>query len=215
MKYSKAVKIEVSLFDGYVDFNDLLEVLFLCDTNGVDVISVPISFLKYKQRFTVKAKPACLVDFPLGMGSLRTRLAYCIEAVNLGAEILDISCNPFHVNNMQKSNVRKDVLSIATFCKERDVIPRYILSHKEYSLREYVNLCSILYECGIKSVITHDGVSVDDPTDNLIAAEQVMKHVPIEVVPGSRMFEPEHLGLIENTDIHSIRICSDKIKRFF
>mgnify|MGYP002639335485 FL=1 len=215
MKSSTAIKIEVCLFDGYKDFDELLEVLFICDQNCVDVISVPISFLSYKQRFTKNATPACLVDFPLGMGSLRTRLAYCIEAVSLGAEILDIPVNPFHVQNMQKTNIKKDVSSIAAFCKERGVKPRYILNHKEYSMKEYVHLSSWLYSCGVKTLITHDGVTVDDPIDNLIAAGQVLKNIPLEVIPGSRMFETEHLDILTGTEIESIRVCSDKINRFF
>lgn len=210
----RKIQLEACLFDSDLDFNDLIQLLFLCDSKGVSVISVPSSLLSYKQRFTINAKPACLIDFPLGMSSLRSRISSCLDAINNGAEILDICCNPFYIINLQKSKLEQDIRSAIALGKERGIQIRYILNHRNYSPSDYLRYCSLLYDCGVEYLINHDGMSVDDPTDNLIVADEVMRNINLNVIPSSMMFETQHLDLLENTKITSLRVCSKKIGRF-
>jgi deoxyribose-phosphate aldolase len=214
MDYVSPLKMEVCLFDPQLDFNELLHLLFLCDSHKIDVISVPSCFLKYKDTFTTHSTAACLIDFPFGLSTNRTRCASVIDAIYCGAKIIDIVVNPFYLQNFQRKELKKDVNEMSSICKERDVELRYIIDYKNQDPEAVVKNCMFLYECGVRCIITSSGVYVDDIYDNLILASEIKKFTPLDVIPASLTLEPDHLEIIDTDTITRIRIPSNKIKRF-
>lgn len=99
----------------------------------------------------------CVIDFPLGQGTSEMKKIETREAINLGAEEIDMVINIGALKDGHLDIVRKDIINVVTEARGR--IVKVIIETCLLTKDEKILACKIAKDCGADFVKTSTGFS--------------------------------------------------------
>lgn len=193
---------EILIKDKTISCNELTKFINLANTYQVDNICLPSYFLKYVNIEDLSV--AALIDYPYGLSSMKTRVFEVVYSCSSGADIIDLTLNPFLVVNKRYEDIRTELRAVSRICKDKRKELRIIL---EYRMMEHhlLDICEIISLSGIDTVITSTGTMMDDPYDNILNTKIIMDNTPLQCILTGVSRTKEIFNLIKSEKIFGLR----------
>jgi deoxyribose-phosphate aldolase len=204
---------EILVKDKSISLKDLNSFISMANTYGVDNICLPSYFIKYVEIEGVSI--AAQIDFPYGLSSTKTRAFETLYSISAGSNFIDLTINPFLVENKMFGQIRDEIKHLSALCKDKRKEIRPII---EYRLCEdsVVGLCEIFCDVGVNTIISSTGTMVDDPSDNLLIANIIKENTPLNVIINNVSRSQQIYNMFKSEMIYGLRSSSiSVIKEIF
>jgi len=184
-------------------------------SNNIPINSITVPFYLIKSLKTlinhIPNKPdlSVIVDYPLGLTDIKSRLFIATQAVKAGATALDI-CMPQNLAaNRKYDKIREDVNNINMLCLENDVKPRYILEYRFFDHHCLKKICEIFDDFGIKYCFPSTGYFLDNLADNIIAGIFLHQNSKdLNIICSGNVWHEKHFETINKSGIFGFRTNS-------
>jgi deoxyribose-phosphate aldolase len=193
---------EILVKDKSISLEGLNNFISLSNTYGVDNICLPSYFLKYVEVKDISI--AAQIDFPYGLSANKTRAFETLYSISAGANFIDLTINPFLVENKMYSQIREEIKFLHNLCEDKRKELRAVI---EYRLCEthLVDVCEVLCEAGINTVISSTGTMSDDPYDNLLMTNIIRENTPLNVIVTNVARSKEIYNMFKEELVYGLR----------
>lgn len=169
------------------------EVKELCDEAkemGVASVCIPPSYVKRAAEYLQGEIAVCtVIGFPLGYQTTGTKLAETAEALENGADEIDMVINLGDVKNGEFDLVRKEIALLKKATGDR--ILKVIIETCYLTEEEKIRMCTIVTEAGADFIKTSTGFGTNGATlkDILLFKKNVGENIRIKAAGGVRTLE--------------------------
>jgi deoxyribose-phosphate aldolase len=191
------------------EIKDILNKIIL-NPSIVTSITCPFFYIKSCKTIVKNTIPiSCLIDYPLGIADLKTRLFAVQQAHKAGVSYIDI-CMPQNLaSNRRYEKIRDDVKNINDYCQSVNIIPRYILEYRVFNHNCLKKICEIFDTNNISNVFTSSMYFLDDLSDNLIASVFLYENSKnLNIYTTGNMWTKKHFDLAYKTGLYGARVSS-------
>jgi deoxyribose-phosphate aldolase len=203
-KYNTLVpeKLESTLNEIYssidMDFSGIAIPLFILRRIYQDISSV--------DDYTI----AVPIDYPLGMSDEKVRAHESIRAMKSNANRIDITVNPYLIENERYSEIQKEFSSMIRICEDYAAIPRPIINFDFFDLKKSILCCRALEDAGISCIISCSGLRNVDISDSIMFCRSIEEKTNLSTIcSGSAWLEKHHKAVI-GADTYGFRVYSIK-----
>ncbi len=176
-----------------------------------ETISVLPHYLKLaKANIPENINLSCIVDYPLGLLDLKSRLLAIEFAIKNGANTVELVAPSYYLCNRKYDKFREDIKSCLELCQENNVELRYILEYRVFTLELLYKITQILVGYGIKKMYPSSGYSLDDINDNLLASALInKKNVDIKIIANGNVWNDKQAELLcKSPDLYGFKCHS-------
>jgi len=157
---------------------DIIQLCNECIEFGFATVCIPMNFVSIaKAKLANSASKVCtVIGFPLGFNSTESKCFETQQAINLGADEIDmvIAINQLKSKNWQY--VRKDIEDVLKICRKDQKLLKVIIETALLTQSEKIEICNICSELGVDYVKTSTGFSNAGATVDDI--KLMRKHLP-------------------------------------
>lgn len=189
---------------------------------GVNSISVPYSLTKFCKSIT-KNTPTTVsnpIDYPLGFLDTKTRNNAIINAIDNGADKIDIVIQNNYLNYKKYDKIRADILTNYQICQEKNIPLYYFLEYRVFTHHSLIKACNILLEAPISNVYVSTGYMLDSIEDNIVASVLLQQKTKIQTIFTGTLWHKKQVDMLNKNNItyirlntiNSIRIYKDNTK---
>lgn len=205
------MQIEYAYFDISSSDTETKENIVRAIKLGIKCVSVFPQYIKnIKTECDVaQVKIATPIDYPLGIGDLKSR-TYAVEyAFKNGADIADLVIPSHHLCHRKYDKFREDIRTMTNLAIEHNKKIRYFLEYRTYSYDLLYKMAQVLLEFGISECFPSTGYLLDDINDNIIAAAMINKKAEkINLIINGNIWNEKQADIIERTPLYGIRVNS-------
>ena len=199
------VRRELGVYNYSIPFEVLQNNLFTAVEADFSVISVPASYASLLRDYKGTISVAGVVDWPYGIGSPDVRAHATISAINAGVDIVEALVNTRLLEQKNWTELRKDTKRIIEICNLKNVVCRFVIDYRTVSKEDLFELCDLLAECGVETIITASGSFMDDPVDTIIVSNQLAsRYKDLVIVPASNRWRRGDLEKLKRFDTRII-----------
>lgn len=208
------MKIEYAIHDVSLNDFEFKEIFSnICSYNIVNNISVLPCHLKLITQLNhpddiLISTP---IDYPLGILGIQPKISAIHDAHHQYKNInfIDIVAPSYYLSSRKYAKFREEIKQVSAACYSLNIIPRYILEYRVFSLPLLNKACEILYNHNIGEILPSTGYLLDSIFDNLTATIMLKKKNPsINIICNGNIWNNNHLNIIQKTDIYGIRVSS-------
>lgn len=149
---------------------------FCLDNNkqGFASLCLPPFFVKKAADILNRSetKVCTVIGFPLGYNTTESKVFETQNALDNGADEIDMVININELKNKNFNFIEKEIQQLAKLCKKQDPILKVIIESCLLEKSEIIELCHIVYNCGADYIKTSTGFSTHGATIDTI---QLMK----------------------------------------
>ena len=145
--------------------------IFKAIGSGFIGVAVPFHILRQVSQeilLVPEMSVACPIDYPLGAGDKKVRQHESIVALKSGANCIDLTMSPYLFKKKSKAAIAKDIIPIYNICVDYNAELRVIINYELYDQADAVDVCKILKDLGVDTIIPSSGFSNDDIFDNIM-----------------------------------------------
>lgn len=205
------MQIELACIDRTSKHDLILETIFLASDERVSCVVMPSSFLgMVSSDFKDHATFSSVIDFPYGISDTSVRLHEITLSIRRSASIIDLVLNPHHIENDDWRSIRKDIKACLTACKQSKVELRPVIEYRLFEQQTIIEICRMLFDLGVYSIVTSTGSMVDDIADNAIISHQITSKSGLNVISCSNIFTPDQVSIFKYIGVQGIRVPSLK-----
>lgn len=146
------------------------------------------------------------VDFPYGLSDTKSRNFMVSQTIKAGANIIDLFLPTKIIINRKYDKFREDIKSNFDICFEKNAKLRYILEYRVFNHEVLAKVCQILMSFGIDTILPSSGMMIDDIHDNIIACNYFLTKTGIKPICNGNIFNDNHVKLVNNSNVHGIRL---------
>jgi deoxyribose-phosphate aldolase len=175
-----------------------------------DIISVFPHYLKLAKNHIGNSILGCVIDYPLGLLDLKSRLMATEFAIKSGAALIELVAPTYSLCNRKYDKFREDVKCHLELCQENNVELRYIVEYRVFTLELLYKIAQILVSFGIKTMYPSTGYSLDDINDNLLACALInKKNTDIKLIANGNIWNDKQIDTInKNVDLYGLKCHS-------
>lgn len=176
----------------------------------IDCISVPYAFTKFAKNIVkdTKVKISNPIDYPLGILDTKTRNSAILNAINNGAERIQIVMQNNNLNLKKYDKIRLDIKSNYDICKDHGIDIYYYIEYRIFTHQSLIKACNILLESDINQVYVSTGHMLDSVEDNMVASMLLNQKTQIDTIFTSNIWTKEHVNMIHKNKISAIRFSN-------
>ncbi len=169
------------------------EIRALCDDAmryGVASVCIPPSYVKQAKEYVGSRLAVCtVVGFPNGYATTATKCFETTDAVENGADEIDMVINLGWVKDGKYAEILKEIQAVKQACQGN--LLKVIVETCLLSEEEKVQLCQVVSESGAEFIKTSTGFSKAGATfrDVELFRQNVDRHVQIKAAGGIRTLE--------------------------
>lgn len=158
-----------------------------------------------------------VVDYPLGINDLGTRLFATQNAIKAGVSIIEITLPTQILSNRKYEKFREDVNMQKSLCVENNIELRYILEYRVFSYEVLYKIVQILKSFGISNIYPSTGYLLDDIYDNILAAALITKKTTeINTICNGNVWNSDQVNKIKKMNLYGIKVNSlNALEMFF
>lgn len=187
---------------------------------GVNCISTPFYFTKLCKSIT-KNTPIVVsnpIDYPLGISDIKSRNSAVSNAIDNGADKIDIVIQNNYLSSKKYDKIRQDILSNYEICKQHNIPIYYYLEYRVFTHQSLIKACNILLETPIENIYVSSGYMLDSVEDNIIATMLLQEKTNIKPIFSADIWTKKHVELLLKNNISRFRFKSlnsiDTLNRF-
>lgn len=176
--------------------------------NGVQCISVPFAYTKYaktiaKDSNVLIANP---IDYPLGISDIKSRNEAVVNAIENGAEKIEIVMQNNYLNMKKYDKLRQDIKSNAEICEKYKIPINYYLEYRVFTHQSLIKACHLLLEIPINTVYVSTGYMLDNLDDNIIATVLLKQKSNIHTIFTGNIWNKSQVELLNKNNIDFLRL---------
>jgi deoxyribose-phosphate aldolase len=204
MKY-----IEYALYD--LDNNDveIKSNLESAIQYQVNTISVPFALTKFCRVLTkgTNVLVANAIDYPLGISDTKTRNNAIENAIDNGAQKIELVLQNSYLSLKKYDKLRQDILSNLEICQKNNIELSFYLEYRIFTHQALIKACNLLTETGvIKKAYVSTGYMLDNIDDNIIAVILLKQKTNINTIFSGNIWTEQHVKTLIKNDINYIRL---------
>ena len=209
-------KIEFQHTDETYSNQESAELLVLLEKyKFIDKLSVLPPYVKYlkgKLSKDSKIKISSIIDFPLGVLSLESKLNIIRQSAQDGASSIEIVMPSYLINNRQTAKIKKEISECYAACTEYGVSLHYILEYRMYNYSCLSRLIKVLLGFHLNDIYISTGFRLDDIYDHIIAIAMLVKeNEDANIICNANIFNKEHLDILHSAKLDHFRVNSINI----
>lgn len=171
----------------------------------VDGITVPFHLLKYLKPIKKNIHKSCLIDFPMGISDLQTRIFAVEQAIAAGANSIDIAMPQNLAANRKYDKIRDDIQAIKN-AAGKDISIKYVLEYRTFDHRCLKKICEIFDDNLIPFATPSTGFFIDNLADNLIASSFLHENSKeINVIATGNAWTEHHFSILNKSGVFGFR----------
>jgi deoxyribose-phosphate aldolase len=182
---------------------DIKQILSL---NCVNSITLPYYLIRSAKALLLDYKNvdlSCLIDYPLGISDLKTRVFAIDQAIKMGANTIDI------VTNRKYDKIREDVKNCIDLSIENNVKIRYILEYRMFDHSCLKKLCEIFENHNMRCVLPSSGYFLDNLADNILASVFLHQNSKdLNIICTGNIWLDKHFDTIKKSGLFGLRTTS-------
>lgn len=202
MKY-----IEYSLYD--LDYNEeeIKQNVEKAIAFGIKNLSVPYAWTKFCRSIIKDAQISIsnAIDYPLGILDTKTRNSAIINAIDNGANKIEIVIQNNYLNNKKYDKIRADIKSNYEICQDKNIPIQYFLEYRIFTHQSLIKACNILLETPIDTVYTSTGYMLDSVEDNIVASVLLEQKTQIKTIFTGNVWNKKQIEILKKNNIQRIR----------
>ena len=210
--------IDFAIIDTDLDEKAAKEKISKVIITGVNSITVPYYLIKPCKHLvnTNIQDISCFIDFPLGISDIKTRKCAVENAINAGANSVDISMPQNLATNRKYEKIREDIKNIKEICSEKKVKIKYVLEYRIFDHRCLKKICEIFDTFQIEYAYPSTGFFLDNLADNLIASSFLHQNSKeLNIICSGDCWLEKHFDMIARSGIYGFRTFSPHIVKNF
>jgi len=163
-----------------------------------------------------------IIDYPFGLSSSRSREDSVTDAIDKGANYIEVVCPNFNLCNRKYEKFRIEIDKFTELCSSANVELRYVLDYKIYNLNLLQKVSQILVSKKIFTICPSVGFLMDAISDNILVGMLIIKKNPeMNIIFNGQAWTDEHIDLIlsnssiktyKTNNIHTLEKIVNKIK---
>lgn len=202
--------IEYALYD--LDFNEdeIKNSVEAAIELGVDCISVPFFLTKFCKNLTKNTKTSIsnAIDYPLGISDIKSRNNAIVNAIENGAEKIEIVIQNSYLSCKKYDKLRQDIKSNYDICFSKNIPIYYYLEYRVFTHQSLIKACNLLLEIPINNVYVSSGYMLDNVEDNMIATMLLQEKTNIKPIFTTDIWTKKHVELLIKNKIDRFRFKS-------
>lgn len=169
------------------------EIKQICDdaiTYKTASVCIPPSYVKRVKEYVKEEMKVCtVIGFPNGYNTLEVKAFEAQNAIENGADEIDMVINICLVKDGRFDEVKQEIIKLKEICKDKTL--KVIIETCLLSKEEKIKMCEIVTESGADYIKTSTGFSKYGATfsDVELFANHVGKNVKIKAAGGITSFE--------------------------
>jgi deoxyribose-phosphate aldolase len=173
---------------------------------GIRSICVPYGYTKLCRSLTKNTTiiVANAIDYPLGLSDTGSRNNLISNAINNGAQKINVVIQNIYLANRKYDKIREDVQSNYKICQDKNVEITYYLEYRIFTHQALIKACLLLLENNINKVYVSTGYMIDNPEDNIIAAVLLNEKSKIKTVFNGNIWLKKHIDNLKKNHIMNI-----------
>lgn len=202
MKY-----IEYSLYDLDYSEEEIKHNVERAVALGIKNLSVPYAWTKFC-RSIIKDSGISIsnaIDYPLGVLDTKTRNSAIINAIDNGADKIEIVIQNNYLNNKKYDKIRADIKSNYEICQQKNIPIQYFLEYRIFTHQSLIKACNILLETPIDTVYTSTGHMLDNVEDNIVASVLLEQKTQIKTIFTGNVWNKKQVEILKKNNIQRIR----------
>jgi len=174
----------------------------------VNSISVPFALTKFC-KLLVKGTNILVsnaIDYPLGISDTKTRNNAILNAIDNGAQKIDLVLQNSYLNLKKYDKLKQDISSNLEICKKHNIELCFYLEYRIFTHQSLIKACNMLYETGsINNVYVSTGHMLDNIDDNIIAVVLLKQKTNINTIFSGNIWTEQHVKTLIKNNINHIR----------
>lgn len=175
---------------------------------GVDCISVPFALTKACKSLTkdtniIISNP---IDYPLGILDTKTRNNAIINAINNGAEKIEIVIQNNYLNYKKYDKIKADMASNYEICQKYNIPLSYMLEYRVFTHQSLIKACNMMLEIPLSTVYVSSGYMLDNVEDNIVAVVLLNQKTNINTIFSGSIWNKKQTELLNKNNIKSLRL---------
>ncbi len=174
-------------------------------------VCIPPCYIPYvKEKYGNELTICSVIGFPLGYSTKETKVYETKDAVEKGADEIDMVINIADVKNGDYDNIKEEIMAIREACKNQ--VLKVIIETCYLNEDEKKKMCEIVTDCKADYIKTSTGFGTGGATleDILLFKEHIGAEVKIKAAGGIRTAEALEQFINHGCD----RIGSSSTKEF-
>lgn len=183
-------KVDHTLLDQTATWEEIKKICDQAIVYQTASVCIPPSYVKRVSEYlNGRIKVCTVIGFPNGYATKKVKEAETKDALENGADEIDMVINIGDVKNKDYDKVLEEITSLKKLCK--DHILKVIIETCLLTEQEKVKMCRIVSESGADYIKTSTGFSTSGATfeDIKLFKDHVASHVKIKAAGGIRSFE--------------------------
>lgn len=200
--------IEYSLYDLEYSEEEIKKNIEQAIVLGTKTISVPYAWTKFCKTLTKDTDVIVSnsVDYPLGILDTKTRNNAILNAIENGAEKIEIVMQNNYLNNKKYDKIRADIKSNYEICQSKNIQIQYFLEYRIFTHHSLIKACNILLETPIDTVYVSTGHMIDNTEDNIIATVLLAEKTNIKTVFTGNVWNQKQIAVLRKNKINKMRL---------
>jgi len=146
------------------------------------------------------------IDYPLGLSDTNSRNSLITNAINNGAQKINIVMQNVYLANRKYDKIREDVQSNYKICQDKNVEITYYLEYRIFTHQSLIKACLLLLENNISKVYVSTGYMIDNPEDNIIATVLLNEKSKIKTVFSGNIWLKKHIDNLKKNHIMDMSV---------
>lgn len=188
---------------------DIKQILSL---NCVNSITLPYYLIRAAKSLLLDYKNidlSCLIDYPLGISDLKTRVFAMDQAIKMGANTIDIVMPQNLATNRKYDKIREDVKNCIDLSIENNIKIRYILEYRMFDHSCLKKLCEIFENHNMRCVFPSSGYFLDNLADNILASVFLHQNSKdLNIICSGNIWLDKHFDTIKKSGLFGLRTTS-------
>ena len=219
------MRIEYGYYDIASDEKEVKENI----EHSLDFSPSSVSVLPQYLKLVIKSlleqniNAGTIIDYPFGLSNSKSREDSVVEAIDKGANYIEVVCPNFNLCNRKYEKFRIEIDKFTELCGSANVELRYVLDYKIYNLNLLQKVSQILASKKIFTVYPSVGFLMDAVSDNILVGMLIIKKNPeMNVIFNGQAWTDQHIDLIlsnsniktyKTSNIHTLEKIVNKINK--
>ncbi len=150
-----------------------------------------------------------VIDYPMGIGDLNSRLSLSKNAIKNGADLLEIVIPIQLLCNRKYDKFRDDIRGHLELALQNNIKIRYILEYRLFTYELLYKISQILLSEGINTIYPSTGYLLDDINDNILAAALINKKIPdMNIISNGNIWNSNQINGINKFNLYGLKVNS-------
>lgn len=138
-----------------------------------------------------------VIDYPFGLGDIKTRISAVDTAVKFGSNIIEIVAPTHLLCNRKYDKFRDDINTHRDICAAGGVELRYTIDYRVFTLDLLYKVAQILVGHKINTIYPSSNYFLDNLSDNILASALINKKIDnINIIVNGNAWTDKHADLI-------------------